>query len=314
MAIDNTGPEPDIKERARELRRQGLSVKQIVAELGLTSTHIVQDWVQGVPPPAWTRRPRAKDAERARARELRTQGLTYDEIANELKVSKSSISLWTRDLPHPERGPDVPGPRLAGLRRHYELRRRKDEEERRRYVESVTDDVGKLSERELVIAGAVAYWAEGTKSKPWRRAETVIFTNSDADMIRLFLAFRLRVAIHESADEEQAKIFWAQVAGVPAASLQRSTLKRHRVPPTERTSARTTTAAWSSASFGARPCIGRSRASGSRSVTRPAIAWVASPGSSNWQDCGFWVHLSGFESLTGSSARRSGLPALATTR
>ena len=45
-------------------------------------------------------------------------------------------------------------------------------------------------------------------------------------MIRLFLAFlrlmkvtddrlRLRVSIHESADEEQARIFWAEVAGVP---------------------------------------------------------------------------------------------------
>ena len=108
MAIDQDDPEPDIKERARELRRQGMSVKQIVAELGLHSTHTVQDWVMGVPPPAWTRRPRAKDEERARARELRSQGLTYDEIASELNVSKSSISLWTRDLPHPERGPMTP--------------------------------------------------------------------------------------------------------------------------------------------------------------------------------------------------------------
>jgi transcriptional regulator with XRE-family HTH domain len=244
MAIDETGPEPDIKERARQLRRESMSVKQIVAALGLTSTHIVQDWVQCVPPPAWTRRPRAKDAERARARELRMQGLTYDEIAQELRVSKSSISLWTRDLPHPERGPDDPGPRLAGLRRHYELRRRREDEERGRYVESVTHNVGKLSERELVIAGAVAYWAEGTKRKPWRRAETVTFIDSDADMIRLFLAFlrlmkvtddrlRLRVSIHETADEEQARIFWAQVVGVAPDSLQRSTLKRHR-PATNR--------------------------------------------------------------------------------
>ena len=63
-------------------------------------------------------------------------------------------------------------------------------------------------------------------------------------MIRLFLAFlrlmnvtddrlRLRVSIHETADEEQARIFWAQVAGVPVDSLQRSTLKRHR-PATNR--------------------------------------------------------------------------------
>ena len=171
MAIDKQDPDPDIKQCARQLRREGMSVKQIVAAMGLQSTHTVQDWVLGVPPPAWTRRPRAKDAERARARELRTQGLTYREIAKKLNVSKSSISLWTRDLPHPERGPDDPSPRLAGLRRHYELRRQREDEERRRYVGSVTDDIGTLSERVLIIAGAVAYWAEGTKRKPWRRAK-----------------------------------------------------------------------------------------------------------------------------------------------
>ena len=149
MAIDKTGPEPDIKERARQLRLEGMSVKQIVTALGLTSTHIVQDWVQGVPPPAWTRRPRAKDAERARARELRSQGLTYDEIATELKVSKSSISLWTRDLPHPDRGPDDPSPRMAGLLRHYELRRMRVAAECAAEKQQWSETIGHLSTREL---------------------------------------------------------------------------------------------------------------------------------------------------------------------
>ncbi len=59
-------------------------------------------------------------------------------------------------------------------------------------------------------------------------------------MIRLFLTFlrlmgvtddrlRLRVSIHETADEKQARIFWAQVAGVPLDWLKRSTLKKHQV-------------------------------------------------------------------------------------
>ena len=189
MVISEDGPEPDIKERARELRRQGLSVPQIASELGQRSTSTVQDWVRGAPPPAWTRRPRAKDAERARARELRNQGLTYGEIAKQWAVSNRSISLWARDLPHPERSAAGDDARRAGHRRYYELRRQREDESRRRYVESVSDDVGKVSDRELVIAGAVACWAEGTKSKPWRRTERVIFTNSDVDMIKLFLAF-----------------------------------------------------------------------------------------------------------------------------
>ena len=39
----------------------------------------------------------------ARARELREQGLDYEEIAAALGVSKSSVSLWVRDMPRPER-------------------------------------------------------------------------------------------------------------------------------------------------------------------------------------------------------------------
>jgi transcriptional regulator with XRE-family HTH domain len=216
-------------------------VPQIAAELGGRSTSTIYDWVRGIPPPPWTLRPQAKDAERARARELRAQGLTYGEIAEELAVSKSSVSLWTRDLPHPERSAQDTDARLAGLRRYFELRREREDLARIAYVESVSEGIGALSERELLIAGAVAYWAEGTKRKPWRPTERVTFTNSDVDMIRLFLTFlrlmdvadervQLRVAIHESADEERARTFWAAVAGVSPTSFQRSTLKRHVVP------------------------------------------------------------------------------------
>ena len=39
----------------------------------------------------------------AKARELRARGHTYNEIAAELGVSKSSVSLWVRDMPRPGR-------------------------------------------------------------------------------------------------------------------------------------------------------------------------------------------------------------------
>jgi hypothetical protein len=39
-----------------------------------------------------------KVEERERARELRAQSWTLQEIATKLKVSKSSVSLWVRDV------------------------------------------------------------------------------------------------------------------------------------------------------------------------------------------------------------------------
>ena len=102
-----------------------------------------------------------------------------------------------------------------------------------------------LAESELFVAGLAAYWAEGTKAKPWRAgSERVVFINSDESMIRLFLAWldligverdRLvyRLSIHESADVSAATSYWAAVAGVPTSEFRRPTLKRH-VPKTVR--------------------------------------------------------------------------------
>ena len=79
-----------------------------------------------------------------------------------------------------------------------------------------------LSDREILIAGAIAYWCEGTKSKPYRQAERVVFINSDPGLIKFFLRFlsaagvepaqlRFRVHIHESADVAAAEQFWLGV-------------------------------------------------------------------------------------------------------
>src|SRR5215469_2751514 len=90
-----------LRQQAIALRRAGKSRRQIKEALGSMS-NITLSWaLQGEPPPEWTRRPRAKDPVRARARELRGKGLDYEEIADALKVSKGSVSLWVRDMPTP---------------------------------------------------------------------------------------------------------------------------------------------------------------------------------------------------------------------
>src|SRR6266851_6401139 len=89
------------REQAIALRRAGRSRREIKEIVGFTSNATLNEALRGEPPPAWTLRARAKDELRARARELRGQGLAYHQIAVELGVAKSSISLWVRDLPRP---------------------------------------------------------------------------------------------------------------------------------------------------------------------------------------------------------------------
>jgi transposase len=92
-----------LRERAVELRLAGKSLREIKEIIGPMSNTTLHDALKGTPSPAWTRRPNAKDDVQAQARELRGQGLAYHEIAARLGVSKSSVSLWVRDLPVPER-------------------------------------------------------------------------------------------------------------------------------------------------------------------------------------------------------------------
>ena len=89
--------------QAIALRRSGKSRREIKEILGVGSNQTLNELLAGEPPPEWTRRPNAKDDLHAKARRLREQGYDYNQIAAELGVSKSSVSLWVRDLPRPER-------------------------------------------------------------------------------------------------------------------------------------------------------------------------------------------------------------------
>ncbi|MEU1053346.1 hypothetical protein [Streptomyces sp. NPDC005876] len=226
-----------LREQALGLRRAGLSRRQIRDRLHVDNNDILNRLLEGEPPPEWTRRPNAKDDLRDKARELRLQGWTYDRIQVELGCSKSSISLWVRDLPKPERRSPSEQARLAGRKRwEHELAVR--DEVRQRTKAAAEQQVGRLSERDLLMTGVALYWAEGAKDKPYDRREHVLFVNSDPGVIRLFLAWldlvgvdreRLayRVMIHMTADAEGAERYWADLVGVDVSGFQKTTIKKH---------------------------------------------------------------------------------------
>ncbi|WP_137988905.1 hypothetical protein [Streptomyces vilmorinianum] len=226
-----------LREQAIALRREGLSLRQIRDRLKIGNNDILHRLVKGEPPPEWTKRPNAKDDLRDRARELRREGRTYDQIQLELGCSKSSISLWVRDLPKPERK-RTREEASAIARRGWEVTLQRREEERRRAKQAAASEVGAMSERELFLLGVALYWAEGTKDKPHARRERVAFVNSDPGMIQIFVAWldllgveRARhtyhVMIHESADAAAAERHWAEIVGADIESFGKTTLKRH---------------------------------------------------------------------------------------
>lgn len=158
---------------------------------------------------------RCKVDERERARELRAAGWTMPDIATELGVSRSSVSLWTRDIEV------VMGPRRVASDRPNRLRDRRLAE-----IDAMDrwgrDQLDELSEQAFLAAGAALYAGEGAK-----RDRRVSLANSDPAMIAFFLGWlrrfftidesrlRVRPYIHEGLDLEAATSHWSTLTAIP---------------------------------------------------------------------------------------------------
>lgn len=174
-----------------------------------------------------------KTRERELARRIRRdEGAPINEIAHRVGVSKSSVSLWVRDIELTaeqrqallDRNPAF-NRQLSGWTRLAERRRAErvtfQEDGRRRM---------RLGERDFV-AGCMLYWAEGAK-----RRNQLQFVNSDPLMARFFVAFLkkhfglrredIRITCHLYADhlDKQREIeeYWLDVLDLPKESLRKS--------------------------------------------------------------------------------------------
>jgi transcriptional regulator with XRE-family HTH domain len=163
-----------------------------------------------------------KVKEQLRARELRAQSWTLQDIATELGVSKSSVSLWVRDVefvPNPSRTHHI-GPRRPSslhLRKLAEIEQCQQEGAER---------IGELSEREFLVLGAALYAGEGSKT-----CDRLCFANSDPRLIYVFVTWmrrffdldeskwRVKLYLHEGLDLDAAIDFWSALTGIPTAQF-----------------------------------------------------------------------------------------------
>jgi transposase len=230
----------ELRSQAIALRRAGKSRREITEILDIRSNTTLNNALRGEPPPLWELRARAKDDKHEQAREMRARGHTYDEIAAQLGVSKASVSLWVRDMPRTGRlsYEEYRRRNAEGVARYWASEAPLREARRQAVRDAAAAEIGTLTDREVKIAGAIAYWCEGVKSKPYRREDRVTFINSDPGLVRFFLRFLAvagitperiicRVHIHETADAERAQEYWEKVTGLGPEHFRRPTLKHH---------------------------------------------------------------------------------------
>lgn len=175
---------------------------------------------------------RGKVVEQNRARELRAQAWTLNEIASKLRVSRSSVSIWVRDVEFDEsvraaraRSNFIIGnrdQRYGGHRRGPNKLAQAKQAEIERLLDEGQERIGCLSESEFLVAGTALYAGEGAKT-----VGDVKFANSDPRMIAFFLAWlrcffvidesrlRLRLYLHQGLDIDAANEFWSQLTEIP---------------------------------------------------------------------------------------------------
>jgi transcriptional regulator with XRE-family HTH domain len=110
----------------------------------------------------------AKSEEKIKARKLRRLGKSIKSIAKQLGVSSSSVSIWCSDIALTKEQIEKLQEHLKdphyGRRGEYlkKIKEKKLEKIRKFKIEGI-EEVGKLTKREIFIAGIALYWGEGFK-------------------------------------------------------------------------------------------------------------------------------------------------------
>lgn len=242
----------DVRETAIAMRISGRTYDDIAADLGVSKSTLSL-WLRHLPTSGPTPLLLDESCEDAAAdvlpsadvhqaaRALRADGLLLREIAERLQVSIKAASLYTRGMPWPDRarhGGDAAQVRAMAEARWGAHRRRRDAAAQQRKLEAARA-VGEVDDHTLLLLGAIAYWCEGAKSKPWRRQGKWVFVNSDPWLIRLMVRWLrlvdvpperwiVRLQIHETADVAASEEYWRHVLGLPDLVFGKASIKRHR--------------------------------------------------------------------------------------
>jgi AcrR family transcriptional regulator len=174
-----------------------------------------------------------KTHERKLARRIRREeGAPINEIARRLGVSKSSVSLWVRDIELTDAQREALLERNPAFNRQYSGWTRLAERRRAERLAYQEDGRRRARDREPgFVAGCRLYWAEGFKER-----NQLQFSNSDPAMARFFVDFlkrhfgltggEIRITCHLYADHlgEQSAIeeYWLDALGLPRESLRKS--------------------------------------------------------------------------------------------
>ncbi len=178
---------------------------------------------------------------------LRKMGLTYGEILAKVKIAKSTLSTWLKDVSLAKSQKQrITDKKIAAQKKAVLAVQEKRKLSIENYLVKGVKDIGKLNKRDLFILGIALYWAEGAKQKEkFNVSQCVDFTNSDLAVIKVFLKWlrdcckitdknrlKFEIYIHETVGRigaNEAINWWRNNLKISKVILIKVRFKRHKL-------------------------------------------------------------------------------------
>lgn len=181
----------------------------------------------------------AKFKEKNQAIKLRNTGWSIGDIAKRVSVSKSTVSMWCRDIALSDtmieqiakkskrKSTDALLHYSESVRLQRQLRTEESESEGKKRL-------GTLSNRDVYCIGLGLYWGEGYK----KGSQEFGFTNSDPQMVLFYLQWlqvvfgvqkcdlilRISINTQHALRAHQVEQYWQQLLGVSSESFTKLSL------------------------------------------------------------------------------------------
>jgi hypothetical protein len=157
---------------------------------------------------------------KSEAAKLRVQGFSYSYISKKLIISKSTLSLWLKDIDF------IPNKLIVDKinesnRKLVEIKRVDKMQSMSHAFDFAEEKVGKLTNRDIFILGIGLYIGEGSKVGNFIR-----IANSDPRIIRFAIRwfkvlfgltdsnFKIRIHMYPDNNEEEVIKFWINALGI----------------------------------------------------------------------------------------------------
>ena len=167
-----------------------------------------------------------KREEKDLATQLREKGMAMNEIAKRVGVSKSSVSLWVRDvsLTKDQRNTlNKNGFSTDVIEKRRTARIANTRNRRRVEMDLAKKDIKAISKQELFLIGVALYWGEGGKTE----RSMARIANADPYVISFMMRFfrevcevpeeKFRGHVHTFShlNAKKAEEYWSGISGIP---------------------------------------------------------------------------------------------------